>query len=80
MTITLPSKKKPRSLALFHVRFILFIVFAFACVACSSGKKVVKPRYHHVWAKGNKYRIDIPIGNRHIRMFQRKRTKAVSMK
>ncbi|MBS1556604.1 MAG: hypothetical protein JSU09_16930 [Bacteroidetes bacterium] len=63
------------------MRFVLFIVFIVACVACSSsGKKVVKPRYHHVWAKGNKYRIDIPIGNRHIRMFQRKRTKAVSMK
>ncbi|MFM8850935.1 MAG: hypothetical protein ACKOE5_11125 [Cytophagales bacterium] len=63
------------------MRFLFLIVFIVACVACSSSsKKVIKPRYHHVWAKGNKYRIDIPIGNRHIRMFQRKRTKAVSMK
>ncbi|MFM8738634.1 MAG: hypothetical protein ACKOC0_00355 [Cytophagales bacterium] len=63
------------------MRFLFLIAFIVACVACSSsGKNVVKPRYHHVWAKGNKYRIDIPIGNRHIRMFQRKRTKAVSMK
>ncbi|MFM8911422.1 MAG: hypothetical protein ACKOE6_00710 [Flammeovirgaceae bacterium] len=62
------------------MRLLLFGLL-FTLLACSSsGKKVVKPRYHHVWAKGNKYRIDIPIGNRHIRMFQRKRTKAVSMK
>jgi hypothetical protein len=44
------------------------------------GQKVVKPRTHKVWAKGNRYRIDIPIGNRHIRMFERKRTKMVRMK
>lgn len=62
------------------VRFFLFL-FLCTCLACSSsGKKVVKPRYHHMWAKGNKYLIDIPVGNRHIRLFQRKRTKAVSMK
>ncbi len=58
------------------------IVLLWGCgsSSSSSSKKVVKPRYHHVWAKGNKYRIDIPIGNRHIRLFQRKRTKAVNMK
>jgi len=59
----------------------LLIVIALILLSCSSsGTKVVKPRYHHVWAKGNKYRIDIPIGNRHIRMFERKRTRAVKMK
>ena len=60
---------------------LLFLCFLLAsCHGTNASKKVVKPRYHHVWAKGNKYRIDIPIGNRHIRLFQRKRTKAVKMK
>jgi hypothetical protein len=61
------------------VKYAIILLLILSSCA-SSGKKVVKPRYHHVWAKGNKYRIDIPVGNRHIRMFQRKRTKAVSMK
>ena len=60
------------------VGFILFGLLA--CGASDSSKKAAKPRYHHVWAGGNKYRIDIPIGNRHIRMLGRKRTKAVKMK
>jgi hypothetical protein len=62
--------------------WLVLIVLVWGCGSSSSAssKKVVKPRYHHVWAKGNKYRIDIPIGNRHIRLFQRKRTKAVKMK
>ncbi len=62
--------------------WISLIVLLSGCGSskATSSKKVVKPRYHHVWAKGNKYRIDIPIGNRHIRLFQRKRTKAVNMK
>ncbi|MBI3221256.1 MAG: hypothetical protein HYZ44_17230 [Bacteroidetes bacterium] len=60
--------------------WIALVVLLFGCGSSNSSKKVVKPRYHHVWAKGNKYRIDIPIGNRHIRLFQRKRTKAVNMK
>jgi len=50
-------------------------------LACSSsGQKVVKPRTHKMWSKGNRYVIDIPIGARHIRMFERKRTKIVRMK
>ncbi|MFM7428372.1 MAG: hypothetical protein ACKO1F_00560 [Flammeovirgaceae bacterium] len=60
-------------------KYIVALLMLFASCS-SSGKKVIKPRYHHVWAKGNKYRIDIPVGTRHIRLFQRKRTKAVSMK
>jgi hypothetical protein len=41
---------------------------------------VLKPKYHKVWAKGNKYLIDIPVGTRHIHLFERRRTKTVSMK
>jgi hypothetical protein len=40
----------------------------------------VKPRTHKMWARGNRYVIDIPVGARHIRMFERKRTKIVRMK
>ena len=46
----------------------------------SSGEKVVKPKTHKMWARGNRYVIDIPIGARHIRLFERKRTKMVRMK
>ncbi|MCE2894297.1 MAG: hypothetical protein LW721_07645 [Flammeovirgaceae bacterium] len=64
------------------MRTLVFAVIAILLFSCGSsgGTKVVKPRYHHVWARGNKYRIDIPIGSRHIRMFERKRTKTVRMK
>jgi len=50
----------------------------FSCA--SSGERVVRPRTHKMWAKGNHYVIDIPVGTRHIRMFERKRTKMVRMK
>ncbi|HCZ36825.1 MAG TPA: hypothetical protein DHV26_12965 [Cytophagales bacterium] len=64
--------------------FILLItILVSSCSLFDKSKqsqKVVKPRTHKVWAKGNRYRIDIPIGNRHIRMFERKRTKMVRMK
>jgi hypothetical protein len=50
----------------------------FSCA--SAGEKVVKPRTHKMWARGNRYVIDIPVGARHIRMFERKRTKIVRMK
>ncbi|MBL7875011.1 MAG: hypothetical protein JNL53_05075 [Cyclobacteriaceae bacterium] len=60
---------------------ILICMCLVVCLGCSSsGTKVVKPRYHKVWAGGNKYRIDIPVGTRHIHMFERKRTKTVRMK
>jgi hypothetical protein len=62
---------------------LLIIITASSCSLFDKGQqsqKVVKPRTHKVWAKGNRYRIDIPIGNRHIRMFERKRTRMVRMK
>ncbi|MCA4895089.1 MAG: hypothetical protein ING84_08800 [Cytophagales bacterium] len=62
------------------MKYALILLLILASCASSSSKKVVKPRYHHVWAKGNKYRIDIPIGNRHIRLLERKRVKATRMK
>lgn len=64
-----------------HGFLVLFIVvFVSACGSAGKGQKVVKPRTHKVWPKGNRYVIDIPVGNRHIRMFERKRTKTVRMK
>jgi hypothetical protein len=63
--------------------YFVFVILAAAIISsCGSSKgttEVVKPRYHHTWAK-NRYRIDIPIGARHIRMFERKRTKTVNMR
>lgn len=62
---------------------LLIIITVSSCSLFDKGQtsqKVVKPRTHKVWAKGNRYRIDIPVGNRHIRMFERKRTKMVRMK
>jgi PBP1b-binding outer membrane lipoprotein LpoB len=62
-------------------RFILVILGALLLLSCASaGEKVVKPRTHKMWARGNRYVIDIPVGTRHIRMFERKRTKIVRMK
>lgn len=59
---------------------IFFLGFVILCSCASSGEKVVKPRTHKMWAKGNKYVIDIPVGARHIQLFERKRTKTVRMK
>jgi hypothetical protein len=62
-------------------RVLLVLFSGLLLLSCSSsGTKVVKPRTHKMWSKGNKYVIDIPVGNRHIRMFERKRTKMVRMK
>jgi hypothetical protein len=60
--------------------FILMVstLLLFSCA--STGEKVVKPKTHKMWAKGNRYVIDIPVGVRHIRLFERKRTKMVRMK
>ena len=62
-----------------HIAILALLVLA-SCGGSRGSTKVTKPRYHHVWAKGNRYRIDIPIGNRHIRFLERKRTKAITMK
>jgi hypothetical protein len=61
------------------------LLFATLCTSmlfscASSGEKVVKPKTHKMWARGNRYVIDIPVGARHIRMFERKRTRMVKMK
>lgn len=60
---------------------IYILIGCLLLISCaSSGEKVVKPRTHKMWARGNKYVIDIPVGARHIRLFERKRTKMVRMK
>lgn len=62
-------------------RAFFFLLSICLLASCSSrGTKVVKPKTHKVWANGNKYLIDIPVGTRHIHLFERKRTKAVKMK
>ncbi len=57
----------------------LILIFA-SCGSSGKGTKVVKPKTHKVWARGNKYVIDIPVGARRIQLFERKRTKTVNMK
>ncbi|MBL7861760.1 MAG: hypothetical protein JNJ65_11410 [Cyclobacteriaceae bacterium] len=58
-----------------------FLFVGALVMACgSSGQRVVKPKTHKVWARGNRYLIDIPIGARHIHLVERKRTKLVRMK
>ncbi|HLZ17328.1 MAG TPA: hypothetical protein VKQ08_09825 [Cyclobacteriaceae bacterium] len=59
---------------------LLIVGCSGSCASQKGGTKVLRPRYHKVWAKGNKYLIDIPVGARHIRLFERRRTKVVSMK
>ncbi|HCW05975.1 MAG TPA: hypothetical protein DGG95_01270 [Cytophagales bacterium] len=59
--------------------FLFLIVVAIGCSSKSSSTKVVKPKTHRIWAKGNKYLIDIPVGTRHIHLFERKRTKTIKM-
>jgi hypothetical protein len=62
-------------------RLFIATVCTFLLLSCaSSGEKVVKPKTHKMWARGNRYVIDIPVGARHIRLFERKRTKMVRMK
>ncbi|HTH56550.1 MAG TPA: hypothetical protein VL728_10940 [Cyclobacteriaceae bacterium] len=58
---------------------MLCSVFLVSCKAPTGGTKVVKPKTHKMWAKGNKYLIDIPIGARHLHLFERRRTKTVRM-
>jgi hypothetical protein len=69
--------------ALINMRSLAFL-FILGVTSCSvfqgHGTKVLKPKYHKVWAKGNKYLIDIPVGTRHIHLFERRRTRTVTMK
>jgi hypothetical protein len=57
-----------------------FLLGAIVMACGSSNQRVVKPKTHKVWARGNRYLIDIPIGARHIHLVERKRTKLVRMK
>ncbi len=62
---------------------LVIVIATLSVCSCSSSKdgtKVLKPKTHKIWAKGNKYLIDIPVGVRHIHLFERKRTKTVRMK
>lgn len=62
-------------------RFIFGIISMLLLSSCiGSGERVVKPRTHKMWARGNRYVIDIPVGARHIRMIERKRTRMVRVK
>jgi hypothetical protein len=62
--------------------FVLLAMLGAACLdSCRSTghtTKVVKPRYHQTSAK-NQWRIDIPVGARHIRLLERKKIKVVKM-
>ncbi len=65
------------------MRLFALLVLSLGLNACGSSKsntKVLRPKYHKVWAKGHKYVIDIPVGVRHIHLFERRRTRMVSMK
>jgi len=55
---------------------LLVLIVAQSCHS-SRGTKVIKPKTHKIWAKGNKYLIDIPVGARHIHLFERRRTQTV---
>jgi hypothetical protein len=61
-----------------HAFLLLTGMLLLSCAA--GGEKVVKPRTHKIFPRGNKYVIDIPVGTRHIQLFKRKRTKMVRMK
>src|SRR6185369_7205627 len=77
------NKKLFSSVGKVKMRLIILSILILGIGSCKSSKgntKVLKPKYHKVWAKGNKYLIDIPVGTRHIHLFERRRTKAVTMK
>lgn len=60
---------------------ILLVAFCLLLFSCaSSGERVVKPRTHKMWAKGHRYVIDIPVGVRHIHLFERKRTRMMRVR
>jgi hypothetical protein len=63
------------------IRIFLTLALILTFTACGSkGTKVIKPKTHKVWARGNKYLIDIPVGARRIQLFERRKTKTVNMK
>lgn len=64
---------------LLYLFALITVVSSCSIFKKGDGASVVKPRTHKVWAKGNRYVIDIPVGNRHIRIIERKRTKKVRM-
>jgi hypothetical protein len=62
----------------FRLWALLAISGLTSCSAVQRTTAVVKPRYHNTSPK-NRWRIDIPVGARHIRFLERKRTKVVNM-
>ena len=64
----------------FPVFIILLGLGMFSCSVFKhkNSTAVVRPRYHMTSPK-NRWLVDIPIGARHIRILERKRTKVVRM-
>ncbi len=63
------------------VFFVLIVLIGAGMLSCGSSQNttaVLKPRYHHISAT-RRWRIDIPVGARHIRLLERKRTQIVKM-
>jgi hypothetical protein len=58
--------------------FGVFCLLATGCTSAQHTTDVVKPKYHRAPVT-NKWVIDIPVGARHIRFLERKRTKVVKM-
>ena len=64
------------------VFFVLIVLTGGVLLSCGSSQgttKVLKPRYHNILPT-KRWRIDIPIGARHIRLLERKRTQIVKMR
>ncbi|MFN5171327.1 MAG: hypothetical protein ACK5DD_17050 [Cyclobacteriaceae bacterium] len=63
------------------MRLVIYILLGcLLLTGCGSadGSRIVKPRYHRVLpVKGKEYRINWRIGNRHIKLFKRQRTKMI---
>ncbi len=63
------------------ISLLFLMLLSLEMSSCASFQKttaVVKPRYHQVWPT-HRWRIDVPLGARHIRFLERKRTKIVKM-
>jgi hypothetical protein len=65
---------------------VLVILITSGLMSCSvfsknsgSTTKVVRPKYHKTGPKDHQWLVDIPVGARHIRFFERKRTQVVRM-
>jgi hypothetical protein len=60
-----------------RVCILALAVFFCSCASSSSGKKTVKPRYHHSYYKKHVYFKHVRVGRMHLKLFEKQGVKTV---